>query len=244
MDRSGPIGIVAAIAVAVAACAGGGTPSPSASGAMATPSTGASAAASTATPSVSSAAPAPSVPLPSAAPASPLSSTAAASPPTVGPATIDAAVGASTVACGTAVRARPVVTPAEPVPLAAVRAGEHAGFDRIVFELDGSVVPAFDVTPAEPPFTADASGLPIDVQGTSFLRIHFPFATGMGSYVGPAALPGPGGPDGTLAAVVLAGDYEGVLTWIAGARSPVCYRVSILGAPTRVVIDLQPVDGG
>jgi hypothetical protein len=106
-----------------------------------------------------------------------------------------------------------------------------------------SWVPAFDITPAQPPFVADASGLPIDVPGTSFLRIHFPFATGMGSYSGPTAFAGPGGTSGILTALVRAGDYEGVLTWIAGSRSPFCYRVSILGAPTRVVIDVQRVAG-
>jgi hypothetical protein len=51
-----------------------------------------------------------------------------------------------------------------------VRVGAHADHDRVVFEFaDG--LPEVTLDRATPPFTHDASGLPIDVEGTSFLRV-------------------------------------------------------------------------
>src|SRR5688500_18872823 len=51
-----------------------------------------------------------------------------------------------------------------------VRMATHDGFDRVVFEFtDG--LPEVTLDGAEPPFTHDASGAPIDVEGTSFLRL-------------------------------------------------------------------------
>jgi hypothetical protein len=128
----------------------------------------------------------------------------------------------------------------EPSPLTAVRLGVHDGIDRVVFEFAGGEVPAFDIAPAEPPFVQDASGLPVDVPGTAFLRIHFPHATGMSTYDGPTTFAGPGGDRGTLVSLVRTGDFEAVMTWIAGTAGPACVRVSILDAPTRVVVDVSP----
>jgi len=124
---------------------------------------------------------------------------------------------------------------AEPVPLTDVRVAARDGGDRIVFEFAGDAVPAFDIAPAEPPFVHDASGLPVDVPGTAFLRIHFPFATGMDSYGGPATFAGSGG---TLVSLVRTGDFEAVLTWVVGTDGPACFRMTTLEAPTRVVLDL------
>ena len=51
-----------------------------------------------------------------------------------------------------------------------VRNGTHADYDRIVFEFtDG--LPEMTLERATPPFTHDASGQPIDVEGASFLRL-------------------------------------------------------------------------
>jgi hypothetical protein len=135
---------------------------------------------------------------------------------------------------------RPASVTAEPIPLTDVRVGIHGGVARIVFEFAGDDVPAFDIAPVEPPFVQDASGLPVDVPGTAFLRIHFPFATGMSTYDGSAAFTAPG-PDGTtLASLVRIGDFEAVMTWVAGTAGPTCVRVTILETPTRVVLDVSP----
>ena len=51
-----------------------------------------------------------------------------------------------------------------------VRTGTHHGYDRVVFEFAGGI-PEASLERAEPPFTQDASGAPIEVQGESFLRL-------------------------------------------------------------------------
>lgn len=70
-----------------------------------------------------------------------------------------------------------------------VRVGPHAGYDRVVFEFaDG--LPEMSLDRATPPFTHDASGLPIEVEGTSVLRLTMRGGTkqtegGTSSYDGP-----------------------------------------------------------
>ena len=53
--------------------------------------------------------------------------------------------------------------------IADVRVATHDGYDRVVFEFTDGLPEVF-LERAEPPFTHDASGAPIDVEGTSFLR--------------------------------------------------------------------------
>ncbi len=124
----------------------------------------------------------------------------------------------------------------EPAPIGDVRVGSHDGYDRIVFEFVGEGTPAVDIAPAEPPFVTDASGAPLDVPGTVFLRIRLTTATGYPTYTGPGSF-APGFP--RLTSLVRAGDYEGYVTWIAGLSGGGCYRVAVMTAPSRVVIDVQ-----
>ena len=184
----------------------------------------------------------------SAAPASPVIASATPGPVTT-PAGETPASGATdpaiptaapTAACVTEFENMPESAPAEPIPLTEVRVGIHAGVARVVFEFAGGEAPAFDIAPAEPPFVQDASGLPVDVPGTAFLRIHFPFATGMSTYDGPTTFAAPGPEGTTLASLVRTGDFEAVMTWVAGTAGPACVRVTILDAPTRVVLDVSP----
>ena len=123
-----------------------------------------------------------------------------------------------------------------------VRVGTHDDYDRVVFEFaDG--LPEMTLERAEPPFTEDASGLPIEVDGSSFLRITMPGGTkqtedGTSSYDGPTEF----APDfPTLVQLVEGGDFEAQSTWLIGLSSEVCVRVLSLtddGAP-RLVIDLE-----
>ncbi|HLY14728.1 MAG TPA: hypothetical protein VKR24_10280, partial [Candidatus Limnocylindrales bacterium] len=63
-------------------------------------------------------------------------------------------------------------------------------------------------------------------------------ASGYPTYTGPSLIT-PKYPN--LVALVNTGDYEGYVTWIAALRNPnrVCYDVSTLTGPTRIVIDVQ-----
>lgn len=126
-----------------------------------------------------------------------------------------------------------------------VRAGSHADYDRVVFEFaDG--LPEFTLDRAEPPFTQDASGLPIDVEGTSFLRLVMRGGTkqtedGTSSYDGPTNFD-PG--FAMLVDLVEGGDFEAQSTWYLGLNGPACVRVMRLvgeGGSPRLVIDVEAI---
>ncbi|HEX5039873.1 MAG TPA: hypothetical protein VFW95_07050 [Candidatus Limnocylindria bacterium] len=123
-----------------------------------------------------------------------------------------------------------------------VRVGTHATYDRVVFEFtDG--VPEASLERAEPPFTQDASGAPIDVEGSSVLRLILRGGTkqtedGTSSYDGPLDFD-PAFP--TLVDLIEGGDFEAQSTWYLGLTSEACVRVITLtddGAP-RLVIDVE-----
>lgn len=170
---------------------------------------------------------------PASAAASPAESLAAApSDDVLGPFSCDMPVDGS----GTAARAQ----------ITDVRVGTHDGYDRIVFEFMGEggadAIPPFTVEQARPPFTADGSGLPIAVGGDEFLRVYLfggskRSPTGGITYTGPTRF---GEEMPRLDELVESGDFEDVSTWIAGLNEgDGCYRVAMLSAPSRLVIDLE-----
>jgi hypothetical protein len=121
-----------------------------------------------------------------------------------------------------------------------VRVGTHDGYDRIVFEFDDGI-PAYTVEPATPPFTADASGLPIDVAGSAFLHISLNGGTRVGpdgtlTYSGATSFE-PGFDE--LAQLIEGGDFEAVSTWYAGLATEPCIRVFTLADPARLIVDIQ-----
>ena len=123
-----------------------------------------------------------------------------------------------------------------------VRVGAHADYDRVVFEfVDG--LPEMTLDRAEPPFTEDGSGFPVEVDGASFLSLTMRGGTkqtedGTSSYDGATEFE-PGFP--TLLHLVEGGDFEAQSTWYFGLSSEACVRVLTLtddGAP-RLVIDVE-----
>ena len=226
------IAILAVLAgSALAGCAPAATPSVGA-----TPTAGASPAASAST--------AP----PSATPASP---SAAAATPTPGPTAPEPTVGLVPFSC-----ALPVSLPAtvDRAQIVDVRVGTHgtgpSGYDRIVFEFQGSGIPEVTLRVGTPPFTFDPSGLPMPVRGRSFLILVLHGGTGMTpdgkvTYAGSIDFQ-PNFP--ALTEFKEAGDFEAVSEWVAGLAinsSPgvFCQRVFVLKDPTRLVIDLQDPQG-
>jgi hypothetical protein len=123
-----------------------------------------------------------------------------------------------------------------------VRTGRHEGFDRVTFEFDGPR-PGYRVEYVEPPITEDGSGDEVDVAGTAFLQIRLEPASGFDMEAGEPTYDGPRVVDGNgtsvLDEVVRTGDFEAVLTWVAGSSDRVDFRVTTLADPTRVVIDLR-----
>ncbi len=132
--------------------------------------------------------------------------------------------------------------------LSEVRIARHDTFDRVVFEFTGEVVPGATINGprANGPnaVTGDPSGLPVAVGGAQVLTVAM--SPAIATYA--ASLPpGPlyGGPTSFMPTdtanvvhVVLTGDFESVLTWAIGFRSAATPRVSVLTAPTRVVVDI------
>lgn len=121
-----------------------------------------------------------------------------------------------------------------------VRIGSHEGFDRVVFEFEQGT-PELTLSRAEPPFAADGSGMPIDVEGSSFLALVMRGGTkqtdsGTSSYDGPTEFTD-GGPG--LVHLVEGGDFERQSTWYFGLDDEACVRVLTLDDPHRLVIDIE-----
>ena len=124
--------------------------------------------------------------------------------------------------------------------LTAVRTGQHAGYDRVVFQFSGGLpaVTAERVTAVY----ADPKGTKIPLPGQSSLRVVFRGASANcpqpahRTWTGPSVAT-PRYPQ--LLAVEAAGDFEGHLSFGLGlvARGP--YHVSTLTGPDRVVIDVS-----
>ena len=126
--------------------------------------------------------------------------------------------------------------------IADVRVGTHADYDRVVFEFENGL-PEFTLDRATPPFSHDASGMPVEVEGSSFLRLTMRGGTkqtedNTSSYDGPIEFH-PGFTN--LIDLVEGGDFEAQSTWYLGLASEACVRVIRLtddGAP-RLVIDVE-----
>ncbi|HEY7524355.1 MAG TPA: hypothetical protein VH720_11960 [Candidatus Limnocylindrales bacterium] len=126
-----------------------------------------------------------------------------------------------------------------------VRVGRHGsgptGYDRIVFEFQGSGIPEFRLRVGRPPFTFDPSGLPMPVRGQAFLVMVLRGGTGITpdgreTYSGPTTFT-PLFP--RLRQLRQAGDFEAVSEWVAGLGGAACYRLEVYTKPTRIVLDLQ-----
>ena len=121
-----------------------------------------------------------------------------------------------------------------------VRIGEQAGFDRVVFEFEQGI-PELTLSRAEPPFAADGSGFPIEVDGESFLALVMRGGTkqtdaGTSSYDGPTEFEDEAP---ALVHLVEGGDFERQSTWYFGLADEACVRVLVLDEPHRLVIDIE-----
>jgi hypothetical protein len=121
-----------------------------------------------------------------------------------------------------------------------VRVGSHDGYDRVVFEFEQGT-PELTLDRAEPPFTADGSGLPIEVDGDSFLGLVMRGGTkqtdaGTSSYDGSTDI---SADYPALVHLIEGGDFERQSTWYLGLTGESCVRVLILDGPPRLVIDVE-----
>lgn len=121
-----------------------------------------------------------------------------------------------------------------------VRVGRHAGYDRVVWEFDGSGRPNFRVHYVDTP-TADGSGDVVRVDGDAYLEVVISTV----SIPDAGAARPPDASAASLAGTVVAeanaiyGGFEGYGQSFIGVRDrerP--FRVSVLGNPTRLVVDI------
>lgn len=127
----------------------------------------------------------------------------------------------------------------EPAPLlTGIRVGEHATFDRVVYDFVGNGEPGWYTGYLDQPYQ-QGSGHDVEVAGQAFLKIDltgttYPFehdheGLEVGGY--------PGG--GVIAEVVNTGTFEGhTLTYI-GLDEQRPYSVTVLQDPLRVVVDIE-----
>jgi hypothetical protein len=125
-----------------------------------------------------------------------------------------------------------------------VRTGQQPCADRVVFEFRDGTAPAFTVEYEAGPFTFGESGLPITVQGTAFIVIRFPHASGVDlsqptapqTYTGPESIV----PSGLthVQEVRRLEDFEAVLVWVIGLDATRPFTVGTLTGPPRVYLDI------
>jgi hypothetical protein len=179
---------------------------------------------------------------PASRPGAPAASTPAASTPAPGgstpsPGTSTPATSPSTPAASPAA----TTCPAPGIYLTGIRVGQHAGFDRVVFQFSGGL-PAYR-TEAVRTVYSDPKGDVVPLAGQASLRVVFRASAWCQqpvhrTYTGPSALT-PFYP--RLLAVSAAGDFEQVLSFGIGTAASGPYRAYSLTAPDRVVIDVTHV---
>jgi hypothetical protein len=200
----------------VTGCAGGASPT----------------AVATATPEIS-AAPTATPVAPTAAPtATPPTPTAVPTPETSLPPFV----------CGESLRVPGTVPRAQIAGLAVVN---EDGIGRITFtfEPEGNVaaVPEVQVRPADPPFTRDPSGLPLDVPGAAHVAITLFGGTALDesfepTFEGPFDVDPAGEP---IVAFRQAGDFEAISSFVAGLASSPCLRVLPPDGTSRLIIEIR-----
>lgn len=120
-----------------------------------------------------------------------------------------------------------------------IRTGEHDGYDRVVFEVDGEGTPGWDVRYVDEP-TEQASGKAVEVAGAAALQVlvtgaGYPYDTGVAEYSG-----GPVAGAGTqvVTEVVFRATFEGATQAFIGTTGESPFRVYLLDGPTRIVVEV------
>ena len=123
--------------------------------------------------------------------------------------------------------------------LISLRAAEHAGYDRVVWELSGSA-PGVHVEYVDRPVRQCGSGEPVPLPGDAWLEVRLEPARAHTEEGLPtiaerrrtAGLP-------LVQEMVQTCDFEAVVTWVLAVSSPEPIRVTRLASPPRVVVDIR-----
>jgi hypothetical protein len=127
--------------------------------------------------------------------------------------------------------------PGGPGNLTTLRAGRHAGYDRVVFQLDGPI-PYYSVRYV-PQVRLDGSGFPLRLRGAAFLEVVIRAPT-HNEHGRPLLTPTRLRPEfPALREVNAPAHYEGQTTAGIGVSYRAPFRILELANPTRIVIDLK-----
>ena len=124
-----------------------------------------------------------------------------------------------------------------------VRIGGHEGFTRVVFEFDGTGIPAYRVEYADPPFATGGEGAEVPVDGAVFIQVLVSPARTF-DIEDPDFAPTYTGPDrldpglGAITEIVFVDDFEASMVWVIGLSAERGFTVDTLTDPVRLVIDI------
>ncbi len=128
------------------------------------------------------------------------------------------------------------------VTLRAVRSGQHANFDRVVFEFDGDHLPSYHIEYIDRPVRQCGSGDVVPLAGDGWLRVRMEPARAH-TEEGQAMIPLSYRPrrvnHTNIKEIVSTCDFEAQVEWVLGISSPNRYRVIELSNPLRLVIDVR-----
>jgi hypothetical protein len=121
-----------------------------------------------------------------------------------------------------------------------IRTGHHGGFDRVVFQVDGTGTPGWDVRYVDEAIE-QGRGETIPVKGNAILQVTIkgvglPTETGIDEY--DDAVPLPGSDTDVVTEVVWDSTFEGTSVAFVGTTEEAPFRVYLLEDPTRVVLDV------
>jgi hypothetical protein len=169
-------------------------------------------------------------------PAAQLPPAAADTPPPARAPSPDTAAGAEWT-----VRDTRVTIPAKgAATLLAVRTAPHPDFDRTVFEFAGADLPSYRLSYVDRPVRQCGSGDVVPLAGDAWLSMQFEPANAHTEQGAPTVTERNRSPRlPNLLELKLICDFEAVVEWVAGVRSPRPYRVMALRQPSRIVVDVQ-----
>jgi hypothetical protein len=126
------------------------------------------------------------------------------------------------------------------VTVTEIRIGRHDGFDRVVFEVDGTGTPGWDVRYVDEA-VSQGSGYPVAVAGNAILQVTltgvgYPTDTGIEEWSGPDPL----SVADTEVVTEVAWDatFEGTSVAFVGTTDEVPFRVYLIEDPARVVLEV------
>jgi hypothetical protein len=126
-----------------------------------------------------------------------------------------------------------------PSELVAVRSAEHFGYDRVVFEFRGAV-PGYHIEYVDHPVRDCGAGDPRSIAGDAWLEVRFYPANAHDEQGRPTVKARELRPKlANVLELERTCDFEAVVTWVLGTKSPKRYRVLELTQPPRLAVDVE-----